>query len=59
MSLINSNLTGTSNRGKLFFLTTPHLFEPPSYPVVRLINTESTAKVCAVNLFTCVEYDTA
>ncbi len=43
--------------GLQFFCQTPHLFEPPSYPVVRLINTQSSAKTCVVNLFCCVEYD--
>ena len=54
---INASLTGTSGRGVQFILSTPHLFEPPSYPVVRLTNTNAAAQICRVTLYTCVEYD--
>lgn len=49
--------TLTTGRGPLFILSTPHLYEPPSYPVVRIINTQAAAHTCRVTLYTCVEYD--
>ena len=47
----------TSGRGPLFYLATPHLFTPPSYPIVRVINTYGFDQTCRVNLFGTVEYD--
>jgi hypothetical protein len=49
--------TGTQGRGPLFYLSTPHLFAPPSYPIVRIINTTVSAQRCRVSLFGVVEYD--
>lgn len=57
MSTLNAQLTGTGGRGPLFYLSTAHLFLPPSYPVVRIVNTDNEAQTCRVTLFTCVEYD--
>jgi hypothetical protein len=54
--ILSGDGTGTANRGPLFLLSTPHLFQPPSYPVVRIINIGDT-HVCRVTLFTCVEYN--
>lgn len=55
---LNAQLSGTSDRGPLFLLETPHLFRPPSYPVVRIINSSDTiTEFCRVTLFTCVEYN--
>jgi hypothetical protein len=48
---------GTAGRGPLSYLSTPHLFTPPSYPIVRIINTFGFDVPCRVNLFGCVEYD--
>ena len=47
----------TPGRGVQFLLSTPHLFAPPSYPIVRIVNTEVYVQFCRVNLFTVVEYD--
>lgn len=47
----------TSNRGPQLFLVTPQLYTPPSYPIVRVINTTAFANTCRVTLFGCVEYD--
>lgn len=49
--------TRTAGRGPQFFLSTPQLYLPPSYPVIRVINTANTDQVCRVTLFGCVEYD--
>jgi hypothetical protein len=49
--------TGTAGRGPIFFLSTPWLFQPPSYPVVRIINTNISEQTCRVTLFTSCEYD--
>ncbi len=50
--------SGNGYRGPLKFLPTPHLFQPPSYPVVRIVNTaQEVALKCRVTLFTVVEYD--
>jgi hypothetical protein len=57
MSAVNAQRTGTTGRGPQFFLSTPHLYAPPSYPVVRIINTAGSAQNCRVTLFTSVEYD--
>lgn len=57
MATINPARNGTSGRGPQFFLSTPHLFTPPSYPVIRVINTTNSAQVCRVTLYGCVEYD--
>lgn len=55
---VNAQLSGTPERGPLFVLETPHLYRPPSYPVVRIINSsDSILQFCRVTLFTCVEYD--
>lgn len=54
---INAARNGTSGRGPLFFLSTPHLFTPPSYPVIRVINTAASAQVIRVCLWGAVEYD--
>lgn len=56
-SLMNARVNGTANRGPICFLSTPHLYTPPAYPIVRLINNSNTAQVCRVTLFCCVEYD--
>jgi hypothetical protein len=58
--IVNSTPQGSGNgyRGPLYFLDTPHLFEPPSYPVVRIINVSLNQILkCRVTLYTCVEYD--
>ena len=47
----------TSGRGPQFFLSTPQLYVPPSYPVIRVVNTAASARTCRVTLFGCVEYD--
>lgn len=50
--------SGNGYRGPLFMLSTPHLYEPPSYPVIRLINVSATVTIITrVSLFTVVEYD--
>ena len=50
--------SGNSYRGPLMRLSTPHLFTPPSYPVVRIVNTAQTvALICRVTLYTVTEYD--
>jgi hypothetical protein len=46
-----------AGRGVQYFVCTPHLYEPPSYPVVRIINTTSDPQVCRVTLFCAVELD--
>jgi hypothetical protein len=56
-SLMSAAVNGTAGRGPLFYLSTPHLFLPPSYPVVRIINTQSTPQTCRVTLYCAVEYD--
>jgi len=50
--LNNSGVSG--NRGPLH-LVKPHLYVPPSFPVVRIINTSDADLRCWVNLFCCVE----
>ena len=57
MATINAARNGTSGRGPLYYLPTPHLFTPPSYPVIRVVNTANFAQTCRVTLFGCVEYD--
>jgi hypothetical protein len=47
----------TSGRGPQLFLSTPQLYLPPSYPIIRVINTTAFANVCRVTLFGCIEYD--
>ena len=49
--------TRTNGRGPQVFLSTPQLYHPPSYPVIRVINTAAQDQVCRVTLFGCVEYD--
>ncbi len=50
--------SGNGYRGPLMKLSTPHLFLPPSYPVVRIVNTASSlALICRVSLFCVTEYD--
>jgi hypothetical protein len=50
--------SGNGYRGPLFVLSTPHLFQPPSYPVVRIVNVSAALlAICRVTLFTAVEYD--
>lgn len=50
--------SGNGYRGPWKWLSTPHLFEPPSYPVVRIVNPATElALVCRVTLYTAVEYD--
>jgi hypothetical protein len=49
--------TKTSGRGPQVFLSTPQLYAPPSYPVIRVINTSDSDQICRVTLFGCVEYD--
>ena len=49
--------TLTANRGPQHFLSTPQLYAPPSYPIIRIINNQSSAQTCRVTLFGCVEYD--
>lgn len=46
-------------RGPVAILPSPHMYNPPSYPVVRIMNTGAFQQVCRVNLFTCVEYVTS
>jgi len=47
----------TSNRGPQLFLATPQLYVPPSYPIVRVINTTAFSNTCRVTLFGAVEYN--
>ena len=59
---VGSNLvrqgSGNSYRGPVVFLSTPHLFAPPSYPVVRLVSAAASVPlICRVTLFCAVEYD--
>ena len=50
--------SGNGYRGPLMFLETPHLFTPPSYPVVSVVNISAAlSAICRVTLFTVVEYD--
>lgn len=49
--------TQTAGRGPQVFLSTPQLYAPPSYPVIRVVNTANSSQVCRVTLFGCVEYD--
>lgn len=56
MAVMNAQRTDAA-RGPLIYLSTPHLYDPPSYPVIRIINTDPNPQICRVNLFTCVEYD--
>lgn len=50
--------SGNGYRGPLFLLPTPHLYEPPSYPVVRMVNTSTaTTMTVRVTLYTVAEYD--
>lgn len=53
----NALISGKAKRGPFYFLSTPHLYVPPSYPVVRIINTDTGSQTCRVNLFGAVEYD--
>ena len=53
----NENFLSTAGRGVQCLLSTPHLFLPPSYPIVRIVNTEPFVQFCRVTLFTVVEYD--
>jgi hypothetical protein len=48
---------GTAGRGPIQYLQTPHLFSPPSYPIIKIINVANAAQVCHVTLYGCVEYD--
>ena len=48
--------TVTPGRGPQYFLSTPHLFAEPAYPIVRIVNNSSVATICRVTLFGCVEY---
>jgi hypothetical protein len=57
MSLMSTARNGTAGRGPQSFLSTPHLFLPPSYPVVRIINTTNFDNICRVTLYGAVEYD--
>jgi hypothetical protein len=54
---MNATMPQTSGRGPLSFISTPHLFTPPSYPVVRLVNVGANPLLCRVTLYTAVEYD--
>jgi hypothetical protein len=51
--------TLTTGRGPLYFLSTPHLFAAPAYPIVRIINNSTVALTCRVTLYGCVETGTA
>lgn len=55
-SVLNAKVKGTANKGPLYFVETPHLYLPPAYPVVRLVNTSASAQICRVTLFCVVEY---
>lgn len=55
--VLDSRTFGTAGRGVQTFLSTPHLFLPPSYPVVRIINTFTDPQIIRVTLFTCAEYN--
>lgn len=59
MSVMNPKRNGTLNRSPYNLLSTPHLYKSPSYPVVRIINTDANPQLCRVTLFGCVEYDLA
>lgn len=49
--------SGNGYRGPIMPLSTPHLFESPGYPTIRLINTaQSQTLICRVTLFGAVEY---
>lgn len=54
MSVYNAALAGTGGRGPIH-LVKPHLFMPPGYAVVRIINTSGDPLRCWVNLFCVVE----
>lgn len=57
-SNFDSTGNGTANRGKWSWLSDARLFAPPSYPVVRIINTDAvSAQTCVVNLYCAVELD--
>jgi hypothetical protein len=45
----------TSTKGVIGYLSTPKLFVPPSYPMVRIVNLGNSAYKCNVNLFCAVE----
>jgi hypothetical protein len=49
--------TKTSGRGPQAFLSEPQLYDSPSYPIIRVINTAGSDQICRVTLFGCVEYD--
>lgn len=53
---LNPNRNGTTGRGPLYYLPHPHLYLPPSYPIIRIVNTNASAQLCRVTLFGCVEY---
>lgn len=55
--VLETLIHGTDNRGKQVFVPTPHLYLPPSYPVVRIINTHTDPQRIRVTLFTCAEYN--
>jgi hypothetical protein len=49
---------GPANRGLWNWLSDARLFAPPSYPVVRIINTDlASEQECTVNLLCAVELD--
>lgn len=49
--------TLTARRGPQHFLSTPQLYAPPSYPIIRVINNTAAAETCRVTLFGAIEYD--
>jgi hypothetical protein len=52
--ILSSQITPAGTPG-LFFLQSPHLFLPPSYPMIRIINNDAAAALCIANLFCAVE----
>ncbi len=44
-----------SGNGLICYLSSPRLFHPPSFPIVRIVNLAGAAVKCNVNLFCAVE----
>lgn len=55
-----SNIAGASgaagsDNGLIYYLSSPRVFLPPSYPIVRIVNLSANPQKCNVNLFCSVE----
>ena len=56
--ITSQNLSPTTQApggGLLCFLSAPRYFNPPAYPIVRIINMAAMPQICQVNLFTALE----